>query len=1184
MQEKEFICPGFQANVWKANLCSECGKDRKAHKTLSMTRDDFGVSLSVMTKIKGEKPRSLRESKNHGPKLKDIKHMLGIFTPPAPRNTPPQKENQFVKKQVVEKMEKANAEESKDNSPTQENSSPQKFAALEPAQPKQPLVVPPFPRASNVSTRSEVPYIAVISEELTLKLLKVRMEDTPKFSPPGTPNETPRQRSSSAAELPDTERITPRKTSLPENSGKTLYRVPKQLDITSHFISPRQVEGDQVIRTKVPALPPKPVVHHLRKGHRRSHSNSVDVSENKREKRLTMPVYGDLVEKKIEGFGDTDMPFPGIPLHSDHKNLIAASGNTTTSSPTSEEDSSASTGKTRSLIQKRSRSPLSVNAEEKSSLTRSSPPVLRESSFEMPGEEFINSANVSELRNVMRQMICHFSSIQKEKQFYHDKYLEQHDINKELTTALENLRNKYVELYYSSGKFNGTPLSNVPQKDLLSESLHNSTADIVDLTPRNLEEEEPEFFHITPRSIEEDGHELQESGSEDVFLRRSQGAPDLPRSTSCEPLKRITVSADIQDAVLNKRDTLVKNSSHPNLPTDFSEFSVERRKVPQQQEEEDAWGYVLEDEEGQNTQNLVESLGGLGKIMKRGSKLLIKGNFSSLKTKNSPSNSPNGSSNNSSNNSPVVSSEKKSTILVRNSASGDKGALVRSFSVGNVTSLLPEASVPKKKPEERKMEEKKNVRKQKIRYITGTIVKKGESYHGDFLREIPDNWEQLLNQEVSEPTKAKVVAFKKYVEDLQWDLENYLEQRKERRKRIDEYLRVNGANISSTEKTSVLTKHLDSETTLLRQRRLRVGLKDFLIEKLIGKGAFGEVFLARKIKKPSFRSKNSSLSSQLETEKEVLALKKIKKSLLIERKQIDSILVEREVLKGTRSPWIVHLFHSFVDAEHLYLAMEYVPGGDLRALLDNILLTESQAKFYAAEMVMAVSTLHSWGFTHRDLKPDNFLIDKDGHLKLTDFGLSKGDIVRKKTSTTVRIYFEEDKVYRTLPIKSSTTADECIEMIFDRFKYDKSEKYNYVIVVRSGNKENPILGNELLVEIESQWKPGSDNKFVLKEIKSFKKLIGFGSKGDSVKTKKERPATVLFPLGDKEENAEEKKDKTTSERRDFSLLRSKRKNSQLSMRMTSGGSTREKYLSVVGRFQIYSFFSIQNFYTTFLKS
>lgn len=97
-----------------------------------------------------------------------------------------------------------------------------------------------------------------------------------------------------------------------------------------------------------------------------------------------------------------------------------------------------------------------------------------------------------------------------------------------------------------------------------------------------------------------------------------------------------------------------------------------------------------------------------------------------------------------------------------------------------------------------------------------------------------------------------------------------------------------------------------------------MGLKDFILEKKIGKGAFGEVFLARKIPRKSMRSKGGETESS-DDPKEVYALKKIKKSLLIEKNQIESILVEKEVLKGTRSPWIVHLFYSFHDIDYLYL-------------------------------------------------------------------------------------------------------------------------------------------------------------------------------------------------------------------------------------------------------------------------
>ena len=115
----------------------------------------------------------------------------------------------------------------------------------------------------------------------------------------------------------------------------------------------------------------------------------------------------------------------------------------------------------------------------------------------------------------------------------------------------------------------------------------------------------------------------------------------------------------------------------------------------------------------------------------------------------------------------------------------------------------------------------------------------------------------------------------------------------------------------------------------------------------------------------------------------------MKKATLIERNMVESIRVERQVLKDTKSEWLVRLLYSFQDKDHLYLGMEYVPGGNLQTLLENIELTEPEARHYAAEMIMAVGELHRLGFIHRDLKPDNFLISAAGHLKLADFGLSK---------------------------------------------------------------------------------------------------------------------------------------------------------------------------------------------------
>lgn len=87
--------------------------------------------------------------------------------------------------------------------------------------------------------------------------------------------------------------------------------------------------------------------------------------------------------------------------------------------------------------------------------------------------------------------------------------------------------------------------------------------------------------------------------------------------------------------------------------------------------------------------------------------------------------------------------------------------------------------------------------------------------------------------------------------------------------------------------------------------------------------------------------------------------------------------------------WMPRLHCSFQDEDHLYLVMEYASGGDLYSVLDrkeNLILTEDEARFYIAEIILAVDSLHQLGYVHRDIKPQNILIDATGHIKLADFG------------------------------------------------------------------------------------------------------------------------------------------------------------------------------------------------------
>ncbi|KAH9758653.1 putative serine/threonine protein kinase IRE4 [Citrus sinensis] len=162
-------------------------------------------------------------------------------------------------------------------------------------------------------------------------------------------------------------------------------------------------------------------------------------------------------------------------------------------------------------------------------------------------------------------------------------------------------------------------------------------------------------------------------------------------------------------------------------------------------------------------------------------------------------------------------------------------------------------------------------------------------------------------------------------------------------------------------------------TPLHSSHKERTSIDDFEIIKPISRGAFGRVLLARK-----------------RTTGDLFAIKVLKKLDMIRKNDIERILAERNILITVRNPFVVRFFYSFTCRDNLYLVMEYLNGGDLYSLLRKVgCLEEDVARIYIAELVLALEYLHSLGIVHRDLKPDNLLIAHDGHIKLTDFGLSK---------------------------------------------------------------------------------------------------------------------------------------------------------------------------------------------------
>ncbi|KAJ7771397.1 kinase-like domain-containing protein [Mycena maculata] len=194
-------------------------------------------------------------------------------------------------------------------------------------------------------------------------------------------------------------------------------------------------------------------------------------------------------------------------------------------------------------------------------------------------------------------------------------------------------------------------------------------------------------------------------------------------------------------------------------------------------------------------------------------------------------------------------------------------------------------------------------------------------------------------------------------------------------RRVELERRLQGDNMMSEDRKQRQLQQLGKkESTFLRLRRTKLGLDNFRTVKVIGKGAFGEVRLVQKT----------------DTGK-IYAMKTLKKEEMLKKDQLAHVRAERDVLAESASDWIVQLYYSFQDPSYLYLIMEFLPGGDLMTMLIKYdTFSEDVTRFYMAECVLAIDAVHQLGFIHRDIKPDNILIDKDGHVKLSDFGLSTG--------------------------------------------------------------------------------------------------------------------------------------------------------------------------------------------------
>ncbi|XP_011658334.1 serine/threonine-protein kinase tricorner isoform X1 [Cucumis sativus] len=223
----------------------------------------------------------------------------------------------------------------------------------------------------------------------------------------------------------------------------------------------------------------------------------------------------------------------------------------------------------------------------------------------------------------------------------------------------------------------------------------------------------------------------------------------------------------------------------------------------------------------------------------------------------------------------------------------------------------------------------------------------------------------------SSATKQKVEVAKQYIENHYKSQMKSLQDRKERRWVLER--RLADADASEEDQINVLKYLEQKETEYMRLRRHKMGVDDFELLTIIGRGAFGEVRLCRE-----------------KTTGHVYAMKKLKKSEMLRRGQVEHVKAERNLLAEVDSAYIVKLYCSFQDDDFLYLIMQYLPGGDMMTLLmRKDILTENEARFYVGETVLAIESIHKHNYIHRDIKPDNLLLDRYGHIKLSDFGLCK---------------------------------------------------------------------------------------------------------------------------------------------------------------------------------------------------
>ncbi|ETL45669.1 AGC protein kinase [Phytophthora nicotianae CJ01A1] len=269
-----------------------------------------------------------------------------------------------------------------------------------------------------------------------------------------------------------------------------------------------------------------------------------------------------------------------------------------------------------------------------------------------------------------------------------------------------------------------------------------------------------------------------------------------------------------------------------------------------------------------------------------------------------------------------------------------------------------------------------------------------------------------------------------------------------------------------------------------------VGPQDFDLLCVIGQGAFGKVIQVRH-----------------QPTDEILAMKIVSNKYIVQHNSVSYLQAERDIMTKINHPFLISLRYAFQTKSNVYLVMPFVAGGELfHHLHKEGLLLESSAKFYAAEMVLALEHLHSKGVIHRDLKPENVLLGADGHIRLTDFGLAK-EMADEDDSTSTMCGTNEYMPPEMIRRKAYNQAVDwwalgalIYEMVtgYPPFRHKNRKKLHHKILNEKlplpkwlGSDTHSILKQLLERNVDKRLGSGKSTMFQVKGVQAIKKHAFF---------------------------------------------------------------------------------------------